>query len=159
MIVENAQVIAIEGQCAIVQTKRRSACHACSVNQGCGFPLLSGLMPNKTCRLKVLNPVYANIGDDVEIGVSESGLIKGALILYALPLISVVVSIMVDSIIFGSNLTDAIAVAFSAMGFILGLGFVGLLSNRLGTKTEYQTKILSVTSSGKNLPPELMNSR
>ncbi len=157
MIVENAQVVAIDGQYAVVQTQRRSACHACSVNRGCGIPVLNSLIPNRICSLKVLNPVHANIGDKVEIGVSESGLVKGALILYVLPLISVVVSIVAASVIFGSHLTDSIAIAFSVAGFILGLGLVGLLSNRLGSKMEYQTKILSVTGGNKHSSPVFLD--
>ena len=145
MIIENAQVVAVDGLHAVVQTQRRSACGACSVNDGCGVALLTRLFSRKICTLKVLNPVSANVGDKVQIGIAENSLIKSALLLYVLPLFLVLIAILLAAIIFGSELTDFTAIMFSLTGFTVGLLFVKLLGKRLGERPEFQTKILSIS--------------
>ncbi len=158
MIVENAQVIAVDGSHAIVQTQRSSVCGSCAVNNGCGTAILNRVLLRKYCTLKVMNPVSANIGDRVQIGIAESSLVKSALLLYVLPLLSVLLAILLATIIFGSELTDLTAIVFSVSGFIVGLSFVSVVSKRLGKKPEFQTRILSVDSSDDLVSPVLSRS-
>jgi sigma-E factor negative regulatory protein RseC len=144
MIVEKAQVVAIENEYAIVQTQRRSACGACAVHEGCGVSILSKLLPGRFCTLKVGNQMGAKIGDKVQIGVGEGGLVKGALILYAVPLLLVVLSIVLATSIMGTDIPDLVAVLIVLPGFFVGLLFARLLSKRLVDNSECQTTIVAI---------------
>lgn len=147
MIVEKAQVLAVQGQYAIVHAQRRSACGGCSARNGCGVPLLGKLWPDRFGQLTVLNQAGARVGDHVQIGMAESGLLKGALILYVLPLLFVVLAIMVGVGILGSGISDLASIAFCGAGFAVGLLVARLLGKRLSGKTEYQTRIISIENS------------
>ncbi|MBN1378080.1 MAG: SoxR reducing system RseC family protein [Gammaproteobacteria bacterium] len=144
MIVEKAQIIAIEGQYAIVKTQRRSACGACTAREGCGISILGMLMPNRFCSLRVLNPLEARVGDSVQIGIPENGLVKSALIIYALPLLFAVLSIALASAIMGEKISDLTAIAFSVAGLVTGIFFAHSMGKYFSNKSEYQVKIISI---------------
>ncbi len=90
MLVEEAQVIGLRGECALVRAIPASACGGCQLRGGCGTGALSGWMARWLGRrgdqLEVHNPVGARPGDAVELGIPEAVLLRGSLLLYALPL-------------------------------------------------------------------------
>jgi sigma-E factor negative regulatory protein RseC len=144
MIVEKARVIAVEEGYAIVQTQRRSSCGACAAHDGCGVPLLGKLIPDRFGRLQVLNQSGAKVGDSVQIGMTESGLLKSALILYVLPLFCVVIAIALAVGIAGPNISDLTSILFCAAGFAVGLLIARMLGKGFADKIEYQTTIISI---------------
>ena len=88
MIEEQAQVIAIQGDKLLLQAQTQSACGSCSVSSGCGTSVISKIVGRKFTRFQATNNVAAEIGDTVVVGISEDALIKGSLMMYILPLMS-----------------------------------------------------------------------
>jgi len=90
MLVEEARVVGLRGERALVQATPGSACDGCQLRSGCGSGALAGWMARWLGRrgepLEVRNPVGARLGDAVEVGVPEGALLRGSLLLYALPL-------------------------------------------------------------------------
>jgi sigma-E factor negative regulatory protein RseC len=87
MIEESGRVVATDGDDAWVETSRRSSCGSCGA-KGCGTGTLSEILGRKTQQLRVKNPVGAEPGDLVVLGISESALIKGSLAVYLVPLLA-----------------------------------------------------------------------
>lgn len=144
MIEEKAQVVALEGEYALVQTLRRSTCAGCAANQGCGTSVLSKVIGQRFARIRVLNTRQARVGDTVMIALGENGLLKSALVVYCLPLIAIVFFVVLGQLMLGSNFTEGLAILFGFAGFGAALGLVRVLSTRMAHNIDYQPVILAV---------------
>lgn len=144
MIKEKAQVVAVEGEYALVQTLRRSACSGCAVNQSCGTSVLSKVLGQRYARIRVLNTRQAKVGDTVMIALGENGLLKSALVVYCLPLISIVLFVVLGQVALGAEFTEGLAILFGLAGFGAALGLVKVLSVRMARNVDYQPVILTV---------------
>jgi sigma-E factor negative regulatory protein RseC len=151
MIKEKAQVVAVEGEYALVQTLRRSTCNGCAANQSCGTSVLSKVLGQRYARMRVLNTPRANVGDTVLIALGESGLLKSALVVYCLPLLAIVLFVVLGQLTLGANFTEGLAIVFGLAGFVASLCLARLLSTRMASNVNYQPVILAVE-------PELSNS-
>ena len=87
MIEEQARVVQVSGDRAEVAAMRQPACGTCSAQAGCGTALLTSLFPQRALRFWVNNDIGAAPGDRVVIGLDERRLQQGSLLLYALPLL------------------------------------------------------------------------
>lgn len=87
MIEENALVARVEGDAAEVVTQRRSACGSCAASGGCGTSLLAAWFPQRQLRFTLHNSIGARAGDSVVVGLDEAYLQRGAMLLYAVPLL------------------------------------------------------------------------
>ena len=86
MIKQTAVVTRTEHDIAYVKTIRESTCGQCGVQKGCGTSVFSKVLGNKFSELTVLNPIHAETGDMVILGLQESVLISSALLMYMFPL-------------------------------------------------------------------------
>lgn len=87
MIKQTAMVTRTEHDIAYVKTIRESTCGQCGVQKGCGTSVFSKVLGNKFSELTVLNPIHAETGDMVILGMRESVLINSALLMYMFPLL------------------------------------------------------------------------
>lgn len=147
MIVETAQVVQVQGRYALVRTERRTACERCAVNKGCGTSVLSRVLGRRWSELKVLNTPGARVGDTVNIGVGEAGLLKSALVIYATPLAGIAASALTGTLLFGPSLSEPAAVALGAVGFVAGLLLARRFSARAADNPEYHPVVLSIEGS------------
>lgn len=145
MIEETGEIVACEGDYALVETQRKSACGSCSVNKGCGTGALSKMYGGKFSRVKALNPISAGVGEMVVLGLAEEALVRGSLMMYGLPLVGLIFGAML-----GVGLSESLAME-SADGLTallgiagLGLGFyiVRLFNQRVARDERYQPVVL-----------------
>jgi sigma-E factor negative regulatory protein RseC len=139
MISETARVIAIEPDCLWVETVRRSTCGSCEVKKGCGHGLLNEVGSQRTSHLRVLlNGLRASdfsINDQVEISIPEEILVKGALLVYLMPLLTMLLSAFTASQFWSGD----VAVFFGGVvGFIAGFALVKLHARLTENDTEQQ---------------------
>ena len=78
MIEESGMVVAVKGDFAWIESERKSTCGACAVRKGCGTAAIARVLGQRRTRLRVVNSVHAGVGDDVVVGISESGLVRGS---------------------------------------------------------------------------------
>ncbi len=145
MIEEQAIVLHTADGFARVQTRRYAACGGCGVQAGCGTALLARVFGNKRNSLHVLNSVDAKPGDRVIIGFDEQALVKVSLIVYMLPLLSLLMGSIVGQL--GAQRLDlASPELFSILGgfggLLAGLFCVRFLSRRARTDSRYRAVIL-----------------
>lgn len=108
MIEESATVVSTGDGFAIVETQQRAACGSCQQADGCSTSLLSALFKRRHNQLRVQNPIGAQAGERVIIGLQEQTLLKVSFTAYLLPL--------------ASMLLAAIALQRLAERFLLPLG-------------------------------------
>lgn len=147
MIEEQATVVAVDGELAWVETRRKSACDACSMNKGCGTGVLSRLFAGRVARMQVLNPPGAQRGDQVLVGLDEAMLVRGSLAVYLLPLLAMLVAGMAGYGLMQAlqpRLAEAASIVTALAG--LGGGFLWLqrFSQRIRHDRRYQAVILRV---------------
>lgn len=149
MITENAIVVLIENNQTWIETQRKSACGECSANKGCGTSVLSKVIGNKLSRIKAINNINAQVGDEVVIGLNEQSLLKGAFMIYMWPLILLFLFSFVGQLV-SENLqiqnNEFIVISFAVIGFYLGMRKVKSFSSSIAKDENYQPVILNKTN-------------
>ncbi|HHO59961.1 MAG TPA: hypothetical protein ENJ64_06925, partial [Thiotrichales bacterium] len=121
MIEEQVQVVAIEGDQLLLEAQTQSACGACAAKKGCGTAVLSKVVGKKFTRFQARNTVDARIGDIIVVGLPETALLRGSLMIYLLPLLGMIgMALLVDAILAFDAEGRDLSIAIAAMaGFIL----------------------------------------
>lgn len=88
MIEESATVVAVEGPFAWVERGRESACGSCSLKGGCGTSVLARVVGNRRARVRAENGIAARVGDRVVVGLVESALVEGSVLMYLVPMLA-----------------------------------------------------------------------
>lgn len=150
MITETAIVVLIEDNQTWVETQRKSACGQCSANKGCGTSVLSKVIGNKLSKIKAINNINAQVGDEVVIGLNEQSLLKGAFMTYMLPLLFMFIFALVGQLM-SENLqlqnNELLVIVFAVVGLMLGLRQVKSFSSAIAKNENYQPVILKKSKS------------
>ncbi len=124
MITETGRIVAIENDGLWVQTIRQSACAQCSAQKGCGQAVLAR-MGREPGYIKVgLQDYQASdfqLDEFVQIGIGEDVLVKSTLLIYIIPLLTLMLGIFS-----GSQIVQAEWAA--VLGGVLGLGLGSLIA-------------------------------
>ena len=127
MIEQQAQVTALDGDHALVVIVRQNACGSCAAKSGCGTSVIASLFPQRQQQLRVANTVQAGAGDQVLIGLSESGLQRASLLLYGVPLLGLLAGALLGQLWGGSEPRSILG---GLLGASLGLWIVRWRSRR-----------------------------
>ncbi len=154
MIEETAIVVKCEGEFAWVEAQRKSACGQCGVNKACGTGTIAKIWSRKTTQMKAINKAQAHVGETVLIGLQESALVQGSLIIYLLPIVSLVLFA-----IFGEQMAEqwqlasaeATSIVFGIIGFVLAGILIKIFSRHIQSDVRYQPVILKRLSTLDNL--------
>jgi sigma-E factor negative regulatory protein RseC len=120
MLIESGQVMALEEDCLWVETVQRSTCNSCSAQKGCGQSLLAK-WAGRPQYLRVLlsgrSSTDFEVGNSVEIGIPEGVVALGAVFVYLLPLLMMVLGVAAGHLLFISELASVLGALF---GVLLG---------------------------------------
>jgi len=147
MIEEIAQVVAVEGDTVLCQTQRKSACHSCSVKQGCGTSVLAKVVGQRSSQIRIANTLDVKVGDEVVLGIEENALVQGSLLIYTLPLVAMIAAALLAEFWAGSQgIVSELPVILAALaGFALALFGVRYRMKKGALKNHIQPHILRVT--------------
>lgn len=118
MIEQEARVVGIEGDDAVVAIQRQSACGGCSAKSGCGTSVVASLFPGRQQTLHLHNSQHAQVGDRILVGLPESALQRASLLLYGVPLVLLLAGAVVGQSWGG---TEPLAILGGLSGVALGL--------------------------------------
>lgn len=119
--VESGRVVATEAHHIWVETVQKSTCQACSQQSGCGTYTLSKWAPQKRNQIRVplanFSAQEVALGDYVQIKINDGVVLKSALIVYILPLVTMILG---ASILDSWWQSDWAAVLGALLGISLG---------------------------------------
>ncbi|WP_137166410.1 SoxR reducing system RseC family protein [Salinimonas lutimaris] len=92
MITETATVVAVSGDTVTLEAAIKSTCSSCQAKDDCGSGVISRAMAPKTQRIEVQTPMTVSVGDVVQVGVPEVGVLSASAWLYMAPLLALVLS-------------------------------------------------------------------
>jgi sigma-E factor negative regulatory protein RseC len=153
MIEEEAQVVAVNDSFAWVETERKSTCDSCAVNKGCGSATLSKVLGQRRSRLKVINSLYAQVGDAVVIGIHDNALVQGSFAVYAVPLLFMMLAALLGDMLSQQLMFEAelLVVIFAIIGLALGFAWLRYFTAKISRDDRYQAIILRNNTSGKSV--------
>ena len=149
MIKETGRVVAIEHDCLWVETIRQSTCNSCSAQKGCGHGMLNKVAPGRLNHMRVLlrdQPAsHFAIDDQVDVSIPEQVLVTGAMLVYLLPLITLLLGTILASQVWQGDLPAFLG---AVAGFIVGLGVVKYHATINHNNMDLQPVVLPKTDNG-----------
>lgn len=145
MLEETGRIVALDGEFAWVESERTSTCGSCSVRRGCGTSAIAKVLGNRQLQLRAVNQAGADVGDQVVIGISETGLVRGSLAVYAVPLATLLGGAIAGHFLagrFGPENPDIAAIVCALAGFLAGIAWLRNFSRRTMTDRAWQPVIL-----------------
>ncbi|WP_246386489.1 SoxR reducing system RseC family protein [Litorivivens lipolytica] len=140
---ESGRVVAIEDDALWVETIRQSSCGSCAAQKGCGQGLLNKIGDGKRNHLRVLlGDVPASrfqLDSEVEFSVPEHVLLRGAMLVYLLPLIAMIAGMGVAHALFVS---DKLAALGALLGFVGGMLLVRVHHWVIRDRLDYQPTVV-----------------
>ena len=144
MLTESAVVIEYESGKAKVKCQSQSACGSCAAKSACGNSALSeltgsGARGEHIFTVETITPL--KVGQRVEIGLSEHSLIKSALLMYCVPLFTLLFSTLVYDSLLSHELVSVFFIFISTALSFLGVRWY---AQKLNRKSAYQPVLLRV---------------
>ncbi len=143
MSLESGRVIGIEAHCLWVETVRRSSCGSCVAQKGCGQGLMNRLADGRRNQLRVsLGEFVADdfqLDDEVDISIPDRVLLGATLVVYLLPLLSLLAGMVIAT---QYSAADGPAALGAGLGFVLGLGLVRLHAGLVRARPAYQPRVV-----------------
>ncbi|WP_456412984.1 SoxR reducing system RseC family protein [Thiolapillus sp.] len=149
MLEEQGVVLSVRGNAAKVVAENKSSCGSCAAKNGCGTSLLASLFPQRKRSFWASNPVHAQAGDRVLIGLDESALQTASLLLYIVPLLGMIGGAMAGTWLASQHtplMVEVVSTGAGIAGFFLALLMVRKTGARLSAHNRYQARILRVLS-------------
>ncbi|AMO56957.1 SoxR reducing system RseC family protein [Endozoicomonas montiporae] len=143
MIEEHGRVVAVEGDAIWVETIRKTTCSGCSAKNGCGQHLAEKYKSSKThSYIRASNASGSSIKehDEVTIGIPENALMKASMVVYLLPLLSMMAGLFLGSFL---AIGDLWTMLLSLSGLVAGFLPVRMLGQKAGDMCHVQ--VLKVT--------------
>lgn len=142
MLRENAVVVDYQNGVATVKCQSKSACGQCAAKYSCGTAALAelnGEHGEHIFTVATITPV--SIGQTVEVGLEERLLLFSTLLVYVVPLLTLLCATLIGASLFPQEWMNAIFIFFStALSFVI----VRFLAQKLQRKSAYQPILLRV---------------
>ena len=128
MITETAIVTRRDGRLVELELQRTSTCGQCELNKGCGTGALGRLLGRRSKPILIETDHQLEPGDQLQLGLSESALVRASLTIYGLPLLGMVCAGLLATLAAAPEVVVALA-AFA--GFFAGYKIAGFVTNAL----------------------------
>lgn len=144
MLKENAIVIDYDATRGLAKVKcqSQSACGACSAKDACGTASLSELNGKRgehIFQLETITPLRQ--GQWVEIGLQERSMLFSALLMYIVPLLTLLLATLISPYFSENELIRTVIIfAFTALAFVA----IKRYTRKLGNQLEFQPVLLRV---------------
>lgn len=124
MIEEQGRVVAVEEGAVWVETVKQAGCASCSARNGCGHKVLDGARAGARARVRALcDEPGLQVDEQVVVGIPEGLLMRGAVLVYLVPLLLLFLGALVGRAWFGAESQGP------ALLGLMGLG-AGFILNR-----------------------------
>ena len=122
MIREIGQVTSVNDNWVTITTQLQQGCGGCKQQNHCGAGILSKALPNRRGEVEIWLANPPTLGSNVELWLPEKAMLKFSVLLYLLPILSLLVGAFLGQRIFPNSEGLVILLAFTSFG----LSFYGL---------------------------------
>lgn len=122
---EQAIVVEVNEQRVSVETDRQSSCGHCSAKSGCGTAMLDKYFNRNKQYLTIETDLNLAVGDKILLGLDESALLRGSFIVYAIPLLMM---LLFPIIISQFEFPEIVSILSAVTGFTIGIIYVKYFS-------------------------------
>ena len=143
MVEERGRVVAIETNAIWVETIQRSGCSGCAAKSGCGTGLLGDYLAGASRIRVALNSWDSqriSLNDTAVIGIAENTLSLSAILVYLLPLVSLILLALVGE----AYAAEPGAIGGAVVGLLLGAAIVRWHSRRNAANPAYAPMLLRI---------------
>ena len=124
MITESAVVTRRDGKLVELELQRNSTCGQCELSKGCGTGALGRLLGHRSKPILIETDHDLKPGDRLQLGLSESALVKASLTIYGLPLLGMVCAGFLATLLTAS---EGLVVVAAIAGFFVGFKIAGFI--------------------------------
>lgn len=144
---EYVQIVAVEDDTVWVKCQTQSACQSCSAKSSCGTSVLAKAFPVRTQELGVkVEPAHQfQVGQTVELTVTDNVILSAAFQVYLLPLLGLLLGAVLLPLIVAAQWAELSSIIGGAAGLILGLWFAKTSYKRAHTQHQVSIKAKSET--------------
>lgn len=125
MIQEQAIVMEVNGRRISVETDRQASCGHCSAKSACGSALLGKFFNRNQQHLILKTDLNLAVGDKIILGLDEGALLRGSFIVYAIPLLMLLLFPVVANQFI---ISETVSILSAVIGFSLGIVYVKFFS-------------------------------
>ncbi len=148
MIIETAIVKSVTGDQVSVQCESQAACNHCHASDNCGTGTVAKAFPHRIHRFTVTKTADVVAGDKIEIGLREKNVVTSAMLVYLLPLATILLSLG-----FGQYLSqvfqfegEGLVIAAAFIGGYIGFSCTRKLSVKFDQRFDFKPKMLGVVA-------------
>ncbi|WP_159565172.1 SoxR-reducing system protein RseC [Budvicia diplopodorum] len=141
MLREWATVVDWQNGVATLRCEQRAGCSSCQSSSTCGTRVLNKLGPQVVHDLHISVEQPLSVGQRVELGIPESGVLLSALLVYMLPLLGI---LLFSSLLYYFLGSDLAAVFGTIVGGLLGFWVARFYAERLSTHVSVHPIILQI---------------
>lgn len=136
-MLETGKVIKVYDDIAEINFKRKSSCDKCKV---------CSLEDGSTVSIKLKNDIGVNIGDMVEVGISDKRLTQSNLIVFGIPLLILLIGMIVANVL---KLKELYSILIGVGSLVLGFVIVFVIDKIIAKNKSFSPKILRILESEK----------
>ncbi len=118
MLTEQGTIVEVRDSELLVQVIQQSTCGSCAAQKGCGQGVLAKyLAGSQFLRVSLKHRPASDfrVGEQIELGIEESAMLRAAFLVYLVPLLLLVVGASL-----GNQVSEPVAILLGITGFILG---------------------------------------
>lgn len=127
MLLETGRVVAVETDGVWVETINKTSCGSCAAQKGCGHGMMNRISEGRRSLIRALPgkvlPMDCSVDDEVSISIPEEVILRGSLLVYILPLITMLGGAWAGAAVIPLS-EDAAGGLGAILGFALGFGLV-----------------------------------
>jgi len=142
MIEENALVLGIDNNTATLEIVRSAPCGICGQTRGCGISLWGKIFRHKSSIFKAINNINVRIGDIVVVGIEEKAVLFSSMMVYGLPLITMLIGVLIANALSPASSGDLYAVLGALSGLAVGYAWLKGHAQTKRFDSRYQPVIL-----------------
>jgi len=128
VIEQQAYVVTLQGEQAIVAMKNTSGCQSCDLKGGCGIGSLGRLLGHRERSFAITNRHKLKVGDGIVLGVADNFFVYAGVLMYLLPLFNMFGFALIANTLFDA--TEWVNVLAALAGLIFGLNLSAGLAKK-----------------------------
>lgn len=144
MIEEIGTVVAVEGRFVWVETQVKTTCGSCKASDACPTSTVAKAFTPKPEHIYLEVPCELAIGQQVKLGVSESALLYASMMVYIVPLLTIIVSASLMSIVV-PDIHELLALGVSLLAALGSFWWASAYSKKPQNKRKFTPVFLGAT--------------